>query len=211
MSKALGLRSLDGAAAASHAYPFVNGALVASRVSCVWGVFMSEKSPLNLNRPVSFGERLASSQAFTALFRSGMALVEETATYLDGPGRQESKKLERSAALAYATESMRLTTRLMQLASWLLLHRAVKEGEMSLSQANKEKTKVKLSSPDTHDAKNVALLPEALRILIDRSISLQNQVRRIDATMHDRDPVPAAAVNPVEHQLGLLKAAFGTE
>ena len=78
---------------------------------------MSEKS---LNEAVSFGERLASSQAFTDLFRDGMALVEETATYLDGPGRKESKRLERSAALAYATESMRLTTRLMQLASWLL-------------------------------------------------------------------------------------------
>ena len=62
------------------------------------------------------------------------------------PGRQQSKKLERAAALAYATESMRLTTRLMQLASWLLLHRAVKEGEMSLAQASKEKSKVKLAS-----------------------------------------------------------------
>ena len=82
--------------------------------------------------PIYFGEKLASSQAFAGLFRDGMALVEETAAYLDGPGRQESKKLERSAALAYATESMRLTTRLMQLASWLLLHRAVKEGEMTL-------------------------------------------------------------------------------
>ena len=92
-------------------------------------------------QPVPFGERLASSQAFAELFREGMALVEETATYLDGPGRQQSKKLERSAALAYATESMRLTTRLMQLASWLLLHRAVKEGEMSLAQAGKEKSR----------------------------------------------------------------------
>ncbi len=172
---------------------------------------MSEKSPLNANRPVSFGERLASSQAFSELFRNGMALVEETATYLDGPGRQESKKLERAAALAYATESMRLTTRLMQLASWLLLHRAVKEGEMSLAQANKEKTKVKLSSPDTHDAKNVPLLPEPLRKLIDRSVSLQNKVRRLDATMHNRDTEPSIVPNPVEHQLGLLKAAFGAE
>jgi len=43
--------------------------------------------------------------------------------------------LERSVSLTYATESMRLTTRLMQLASWLLLHRAVKEGEMTLTQA----------------------------------------------------------------------------
>src|SRR3982750_5016299 len=98
--------------------------------------------------PVLFSEKLASSQAFAGLFKEGMALVEETASYLDGTGRPESKKLERSAALAYATESMRLTTRLMQLASWLLLHRAVKEGEMTLSQANKEKTKVKLSAAD---------------------------------------------------------------
>src|SRR6202050_5599415 len=97
---------------------------------------------------VSFSERLANSQFFSTLFRDGMALVEETATYLDGAGRQESKKLERGAALVYATESMRLTTRLMQLASWLLLHRAVKEGEMTLTQANREKTKVKLSAAD---------------------------------------------------------------
>ena len=59
-------------------------------------------------QPVSFGEHLASSPLFASLFRDGMALVEETAAYLDGPGRQESKKLERSAALAYATESLSL-------------------------------------------------------------------------------------------------------
>src|ERR1700720_3066588 len=93
--------------------------------------------------PVSFGAKLAGSQSFAGLFRDGMALVEETAAYLDGPGRKESKSLERNAALAYATESMRLTTRLMQLASWLLLHRAVNEGEMPLAQANPEKAKVK--------------------------------------------------------------------
>src|SRR5436305_11851479 len=90
---------------------------------------------------VSFGERLANSQVFADLFRDGMALVEETASYLDGPGRKESKKLERMSALAYATESMRLTTRLMQLAPWLLLHRAVKEGQMLLPHPNKAKAK----------------------------------------------------------------------
>ena len=170
---------------------------------------MSEKFQ-NQGDPVSFGERLANSQAFADLFRDGMALVEETASYLDGPGRQESKKLVRAAALAYATESMRLTTRLMQLASWLLLHRAVKEGEMSLAQANKEKAKVRLSSPDTHDPHNLELLPEALRSLIERSQTLQLKVRRLDATIHNRT-VESPPVNPVERQLGLLKAAFGTE
>ncbi|MEP7029698.1 MAG: DUF1465 family protein [Pseudolabrys sp.] len=172
---------------------------------------MSENSRSEA-KPVSFGERLANSQAFADLFRDGMALVEETATYLDGPGRQESKKLERSAALAYATESMRLTTRLMQLASWLLLHRAVKEGEMSLAQADKEKTKVKLSAADTHDPHNLELLPESLHELIKRSQKLQSMVRRLDTTIHNRVPADQVPlVNPVERQMGLLKAAFGAE
>jgi regulator of CtrA degradation len=163
-------------------------------------------------RPVSFGERLASSQAFATLFREGMALVEETAGYLDGPGRQQSKDLGRAAALAYATESMRLTTRLMQLASWLLLHRAVKEGEMSLVQASQEKAKVKLSPVDTTDPNNVAMLPAALRDLIARSQKLQGKVRRLDSTIHvSPDAAPPLAANPVERQMGLLKAAFGAE
>ena len=159
-------------------------------------------------QPVSFGARLAASQSFSALFRDGMKLVEETASYLDGPGRQDSKKLERSAALAYATESMRLTTRLMQLASWLLLHRAVKEGEMSLAQANKEKTKVKLSLGDRAAADTMALLPEKLCDLIDRSLSLLERVRRLDAWFHAPMPDELPTGNPLERQIGLLRAAF---
>ena len=170
---------------------------------------MSDKSAQGVE-PVSFSEKLASSQAFAALFKEGMGLVEETASYLDGPGRQDSKKLERGAALAYATESMRLTTRLMQLASWLLLHRAVKEGEMSLAQANKEKTKVKLSLGDRADADTISLLPEALCDLIDRSLGLLDRVRRLDSTMHNR-PDDRPQNNAVERQLGLLKAAFERE
>jgi regulator of CtrA degradation len=164
---------------------------------------MSEKLVI----AVSFGERVANSQVFADLFRDGMALVEETAAYLDGPGRQESKRLDRTGALAYATESMRLTTRLMQLASWLLLHRAVKEGEMSLAQANKEKVKVKLAAAEHNDEQNLKLLPERLRSLIQRSKTLQNAVRRLDATIHPPPPRPDRS-NPVERQLGLLRAAF---
>jgi regulator of CtrA degradation len=169
---------------------------------------MNERS-VDEAAPIYFGEKLAGSQAFAGLFRDGMGLVEETAAYLDGPGRQESKKLERSAALAYATESMRLTTRLMQLASWLLLHRAVKEGEMTLSQANKEKSKVKLSTGESNDEHNLKMLPERLKDLITRSKKLQAQVRRLDASIY-APPPPSRVVNgnPVERQLGLLKAAF---
>src|ERR1700685_3477307 len=168
---------------------------------------MSEKRSIEANA-VSFSERLANSQVFATLFRDGMALVEETASYLDGAGRTESKKLERSAALVYATESMRLTTRLMQLASWLLLHRAVKEGEMTPPQASKEKTKVRLAACEPGDAKSIALLPKTLQELIARSVKLQTEVRRLDATMHAAPPLMMAVGNPVERQMGVLKAAF---
>ena len=157
---------------------------------------------------VQLSERLTNSAAFGLLFREGMDLVEETAAYLDGAGRAEAKTLERAVSLTYATESMRLTTRLMQLASWLLLHRAVKEGEMTLVQANREKTKVKLYAADPGPDDMVGKLPETLQGLIARSMHLQAKVRRLDATIHAPAVDHAMIGNPLVPQLNRLKAAF---
>jgi regulator of CtrA degradation len=157
---------------------------------------------------VQFSERLTNSAAFGNLFREGMDLVEETAAYLDGAGRTEAKALERSVSLTYATESMRLTTRLMQMASWLLLHRAVKEGEMTLTQANREKTKVKLTAADPGPVDTLEKLPQQLQDLIARSMSLQARVRRLDTTIHTPPTERGAIGNPLVPQLNRLKAAF---
>jgi regulator of CtrA degradation len=157
---------------------------------------------------VQFSERLTNSAAFGTLFREGMDLVEETAAYLDGDGRTEAKALERSVSLTYATESMRLTTRLMQLASWLLLHRAVKEGEMTLTQANREKTKVKLTAADPGTEDMIEKLPQQLQDLITRSMSLQTRVRRLDNSIHTPQAERAPIGNPLVPQLNRLKAAF---
>jgi regulator of CtrA degradation len=157
---------------------------------------------------VQFSERLTNSAAFGSLFREGMDLVEETAAYLDGVGRTEAKALDRSVSLTYATESMRLTTRLMQLASWLLLHRAVKEGEMTLIQANREKTKVKLSAADPGSGDMIQKLPQQLQDLIARSMVLQAKVRRLDTSIHAPATEYAGIGNPLVPQLNRLKAAF---
>ena len=50
-------------------------------------------------------------------------------------GREESRGLPRKAAMLYAGESMRVTTRLMQAASWLLVQRAVHDGDMEADAA----------------------------------------------------------------------------
>ena len=164
----------------------------------------------NPRDPVVLAKRMAAGEAFGILFREGMTLVEATAAYLDGPGRNEAKALSRSAALAYATESMRLTTRLMQLASWLLLQRAVNEGELSFDQARTEKTKVKLSAYDAPHEESLAALPFRLRALIDQSRFLHERVMRLDALIYSSAArTPEDADNPVERQIGLLRAAFG--
>jgi regulator of CtrA degradation len=137
-----------------------------------------------------------------------MALVEETAAYLDGEGRSDSKRLTRAGSLSYATESMRLTTRLMQLASWLLLQRAVSEGEMTLDQARSEKAKVRIKGFDTlTDGPAWEALPERLRSLISRSLRLQERIAKLDTAIY-RAPAPPSIDNPVGRQLGRLSEAF---
>jgi regulator of CtrA degradation len=158
------------------------------------------------HQPIVFGARLAGSEAFKSMFREGMALVEETATYLDGDGREDSRRLSRAGSLSYATESMRLTTRLMQLASWLLLQRAANDGEMSADQARAEKSKIKLSGLSSATAgTGWDDLPERLRHLISRSLLLQERIRRLDGAI-DHPPMPTD--NPVARQLGRLAEAF---
>ena len=164
-------------------------------------------------QPVSFVERLAGSDAFKSLFKEGMNLVEEAAAYLDGPGRAEAKALPRMEALAYASESMRLTTRLMQLASWLLLQRAVNEGEMTQTQAASEKHKVKLSNQDMATAPEAFhRLPARLRDLVAHSMRLQARIVHLDQLLYARAEalMPPVASSPVADQIERLRTAFAS-
>jgi regulator of CtrA degradation len=158
--------------------------------------------------PISFGKAYAQSNTFRVLFRDGMALVEETADYLDGDGRHAARTLPRPASIVYATESMRLTTRLMQLASWLLLHRSVREGEMTAERARQEKKKIRLETLSTSmSGPGWDDLPPAFCTLIERSLQLQKRVERIDAAFLE-DGTPAAEESPVNAQLRALAAAL---
>ena len=149
------------------------------------------------------------SELFKRTFEEGMSMVEETATYLDADGRRESQRLSRAASLAYATESMRLTTRLMQLASWLLLPRAVNEGDLSFEQADHERSKVKLGGLSSAiEGQTWNDLPERLRVLIGRSIRLQERVIRLDDALR-REPGTQSQDNQVARDLDRLADAFG--
>jgi regulator of CtrA degradation len=145
---------------------------------------------------------------FDRTFDEGMALVEETARYLDGPGREESRALPRTAALLYAGESMRVTTRLMQAASWLLIQRAVREGEMCADDAAGER--YRLGSKEIcfgGRAEDLELLPPTLRDLLDRSERLYRRIARLEEAI--LGPC-ASAKPPVQAQFERLQQTFGT-
>ena len=149
----------------------------------------------------------ARSELFERTCKDGMGLVEEPAAYLDGPGRAASKRLSRAAALAYAGESMRLTTRLMQVASWLLVQRAMRDGEIAVGEASSDK--YRLISREPQASPNFAGaddLPEALKALILKGGAIYERVRRLDDTMYEGGA--AEPSNAVSDQMALLQAAF---
>jgi len=164
-------------------------------------------------RAVAIGPRIVASGGFDALYREGMSLIESVAAYLDSDGRNDSRTLPREASYCYATESMRLTTRLMQLASWLLLQRAVNEGEMSSTQAATEKHKVKLSTQDMATAPDTFhRLPAKLRDLVAHSMRLQARIVHLDQLLYARAEaeLPAPTSSPVAEQIERLRLAFAS-
>jgi regulator of CtrA degradation len=161
--------------------------------------------------PADFGRSFVASEAFRAMFREGMALVEDTAAYLDGPGREESRRLPRQISLAYASESMRLTTRLMQIASWLLVQRALAEGEISPNQALAERNRVRLGVQETPTpVQEFEALPHTLKDLVAFSMRLHARILHLDRLIAEDRKVPPPAESPVARQQGLLQLAFGT-
>jgi regulator of CtrA degradation len=152
----------------------------------------------------------AASDMFSRLFREGMDLVEETASYLDGPGREDAKRLGRSGALAYAAESMGLTTQLMQCASWLLTQRAVAEGDMSAHDASEQRyrlTPSRLKDADWPAGDDSC--PPRLSDLSVRARALHERLSRLDRSIFEGEGFETPDANPVASQLNRLSQAFG--
>ncbi|MEY4879481.1 MAG: hypothetical protein RJB62_950 [Pseudomonadota bacterium] len=153
-------------------------------------------------------QKFIASALFDRTFEEGMSLVEECARYLDGRGRDESRALPRKASLISAGESMRVTTRLMQAASWLLVQRAVQEGDMSPEDAASDRYRLgarEICFGRREDS--LGELPEKLVDLLERSESLYRRIARFDDIFfRDIAEVPKASL---QGHFARLEAAFG--
>ncbi len=168
------------------------------------GMALSESGDDNLHELTL--QTFTGSALFQRTFDEGMSLVEETARYLDGQGREDQRNLPRKTAMLYAGESMRVTTRLMQAASWLLVQRAVHEGDMEAEDAYSDR--YRLGSKEIcygGTAEGVELLPIPLQDLLSRSDNLYRRIARLDEVLFCN----AEARPGVRDHFERLEEAFG--
>lgn len=152
----------------------------------------------------------ADGKVFERVFTEGMALVEETASYLDGPGREQSSSLPREASLTYASWSMELSTRLMQAASWLVMQKSVRDGEMRREDAAAPKYRLTRDEPalDATAQADKGLPPRFLE-LVTRTEALFEQICRLDVALYASVPLKHGS-SPVIRQMKQLQQAAET-
>jgi regulator of CtrA degradation len=162
-------------------------------------------------RPVSgllsFRDKFIASRQFAQLYREGMDLVEETAEYLDRSGRLESKRLPPQASIVYTSESIKLTTRLTQLASWLLVRRAIAAGEITATEAHTHRHRVTLIPQSGILPECFEDLPATFQRLISESHRIYGRILRLDPLLTDGYTALGDA-SPVPAQIERIKMEF---
>ncbi len=162
-----------------------------------------------IDSPGTHALTFTEGKVFAKVFIDGMALVEETAAYLDGPGRKLSSTLAREASLTYAAWSMELTTRLMQAASWLVMQKAVRDGDMDRGDATQKKYRISRDEVALDaSAQRGRGLPDVFLDLVERSEALFERICRLDAAIYGQ--AEQAGASPVNRQLDALRKAAET-
>jgi regulator of CtrA degradation len=124
---------------------------------------------------------MATVEFFDRTMMETMALLAESRRYLIDRAETETKSRPVDQGLVSSMETMRLVARLTQVLAWLLTHRAVHAGEMTLWEATRPDRRLgghTLCNKDVSDED--PSLPEELRRLLQRSLSLYQRIARLD-------------------------------
>jgi regulator of CtrA degradation len=123
---------------------------------------------------------------FSGTYDETMTLLVEARDYLAAKELGDRHTADAEGRLLANREAMRITSRLTQVMAWLLLQRAVHEGEVGYDEALKPENRL--------DGHGVCLtqaevaLPPYLGRLLDRSYRLYARVDRLDKQIASRPP-----------------------
>jgi len=123
----------------------------------------------------------AEMAVFTRTYDETLDLIVEARNYMvysRPPGRRSRISNDN---LRFSCEALRVTSRLTQVMAWLMLQRAVQDGEISAQEACDEKNRLSgqsvcLDESGLEDSE----IPAGLRSLLNRSLSLYKRISRLE-------------------------------
>jgi len=135
-------------------------------------------------------------------YQEAMALTQDVANYLESESKN-LRDLTENSEVCYASETMRVSTCLMQVMSWFLVQKAVISGEITKKQARA--SKFRLGAYDVCLAKintKGEMLPEEFVIFMNKAQNLYRQVVRMEQMYYGNSD----AANPVHDLFGRIKS-----
>lgn len=121
---------------------------------------------------------------FGGTYDEAMTLMVEARNYMSYVEERERRKVEAIAGLRMSCEAMRVTSRLTQVMAWLMMQRAVHEGEIDVTAALAEPNRLSgLEVCLDHTFGTDENLPTGLRSLLERSLRLYERIARLENQM----------------------------
>lgn len=121
---------------------------------------------------------------FRRTYDETMSLMVEARNYMAYVERKERERAGIVTGLRMSCEAMRVTSRLTQVMAWLMMQRAVHEGEITVEEAMSQQHRLSgwdvcLDETFIHDES----LPGGLRSLMDRSFRLYVRIAHLEEQM----------------------------
>lgn len=143
-----------------------------------------------------------------SLYSEAMLLADEARAYFEQRGDQDRESLELSARIVFSCESLKVTTRLMQVIAWLMTQRGWHRAEVETAELNDPLNH--LGPAATTDMASVAGFPFGARALIEASMDLYARAARLQARMGlgASPAAPQPAESPARALLHRLERAL---
>jgi regulator of CtrA degradation len=157
-------------------------------------------------KPLDLAPSPLSPRMVDSLYAEAMQLAEEARGYFDSIGQADRRTLEPMARVVYSCESLKVTTRLMYVISWLLVRKAVAAGEMTEAEARLPERRLgraSVTNPD--DSGRLESLPDRSLDLIRRSQDIYYRVKRLEEQV---DGLAEPAESPAREMLKRLESSF---
>lgn len=133
------------------------------------------------------GGGLVDTTFFSHTYDEALALTVEARDYIAGDHDFDMSHVGFAERLYLSCETMRLTSRMTHIMSWVFFQRAAQEGEITLEEARKEECRLGGAVICLgHDPDVIEVLPSRLQDLMERSYKLYQRIARLDQ-MLDRE------------------------